>query len=260
MSFAAHELVHGMLRAYTPNYANEFLSYENENQYKNNLEKLGPEWEYADKKIYYKYNSLGHRSCELNELTSDYILFSGCSFTEGVGLALDDIYGVMIAKTLNKQYYNLGVGGSCPTIAAKNMIAFLSVMQNLPAAIIIQWPYFFRFYRISAEYRIQHLTPSEKISLYYNFMTKEKHAFRMNVLERAFFLHYLNNIGYKGQIIEMFSETYEELNEIIENSIAIPIKTNYFSMPNRVDYARDLGHPGSLTHNLYAAKILELLK
>lgn len=253
------ELFSGMLRAYNPNYENEFLSYENQDHYQNNLAKLGTNWEYASKKIYYKYNSIGHRSCELSELTNDYLLFAGCSVTEGVALANEDIYCNLVASRHNKQYYNLGVGGSCPTISAKNMLAFLSLVQKHPYAIIVQWPYFYRYFRVSNGYFINHLTPAGEDLEYYNFMQKERDAYRFNVLERAYFFHYLKNINYRGQVIEMFSQTEDEITEIVETA-GVPVESNYFMTPNMIDYARDLGHPGSKTHKLYANKILKLLK
>ena len=48
-----------------------------------------PDWNYYDSegKLKYKFNSLGYRTKELNNLHMDpYMLVIGCSYTEGVGL------------------------------------------------------------------------------------------------------------------------------------------------------------------------------
>jgi hypothetical protein len=88
----------------------EFLPLiESEENYKLNLLSQPNDWEYRTKQIRYKYNSLGHRSCELHELPKDYLLFAGCSFTEGIGLKLEDTYSHIVSQQLGLGYYNLGL-------------------------------------------------------------------------------------------------------------------------------------------------------
>lgn len=244
----------------------EFLPLvESEEKYQDNLLSQPIDWEYRTKKIRYKYNSLGHRSCELHELPKDYLLFSGCSFTEGIGLKLEDTYSHIVANKLGLGYYNLGLGGSCPSISVKNVITFLSkFMHNMPKSIIIQWPYFFRYYRVVPYLHIEHDTPhrtkDNDLSETYKVLLQNNDAYMYNISERLYLLHFLHNIKYNGKLIEFFSQTYQEIDYIK----GYDKSTNFtnlhsFEIPKCLDYARDLGHPGSLTNQSYADKILETL-
>ena len=252
------QFIHGLLRSYDPNFQGFFTSIDTADNFYTIKNSQPPDWEYHDKAIYYRYNSLGHRSVELSDLQDDYLLFTGCSVTEGVSLAEEDIYPTIVSKTLDKNFYNLGVGGSSPAITVKNLIAFLSFVKVYPQAIIIQWPFFQRYFDISTGYHIQHYSPACKASSLYKEMLTNNDAFRYNVVERNFMLHYLKNIGFCGKIVEMFNQTHSEIKTIGE-VIPSELNTIRFKLPHTVDYGRDLGHPGSKTHKLYADIILKHL-
>ena len=55
-------------------------------------------------------NFTGERAQEI--ILNNYILFTGCSHTKGVGLALEDTYPYLLAQKLNCDYYNLALGGT----------------------------------------------------------------------------------------------------------------------------------------------------
>lgn len=248
----------GLLRSYEPNFEGPFTDLESEDNFNKIKDKQPLDWEYHNKKIYYKYNEYGHRSVEISELQEDYLLFTGCSFTEGVSLAVEDTYCSLVSKALDKSFYNLAVGGSSPAITVKNLIGFLSQIKILPSAIVIQWPYFQRYYTVSDGLYIEHYTPACEPSILYKAMLLDDNAFRYNIIERNFLLDFLTNISYKGKIVEVFCQSDEEL-EIICKSEGLQFQTEKLRTIDHIDFGRDLGHPGSKTHRLYADKILELL-
>ena len=153
----------------------------------------------------------------------------------------------------------MAVGGGSPIIAVKNIIAFLSIIKFHPSAIVIQWPNFHRFYDISTGYHIQHYTPACDASEFYKEILINEYGFKYNAIERNFLLHYLTNIGYKGKIVEFFSQTNDEVKTIC-NALGPNFETYKFDIPPAIDVARDLGHPGSQTHRLYANRVLKILQ
>jgi hypothetical protein len=232
-----------------------------EESFQKNLLTQSIDWEYRNKQILYSYNSLGHRSCELSSLDKNYILFSGCSFTEGLGLCINDSYTTLVSNHLEKQSYNLGLGGSSPSIAVKNIMLFLTTMKEKhPDYIIIQWPYFWRYYGIIENYIIIEYTSQDVDNSLYEELLKNDHAFYYNCFERLNLLHFLHNLGFQGQLIEIFSQTEEEY-EKIKSKDWTTLFTNKkdIQLPTMVDRARDLCHPGSKTNKVFADAIIKIL-
>jgi hypothetical protein len=71
---------------------------------------------YADNSITYSFNEHGFRSDPF-ESNDHRMLFMGCSFTEGVGLPLEETYSSIIHQEIQQRlgvaipYWNLGLGG-----------------------------------------------------------------------------------------------------------------------------------------------------
>ena len=234
---------------------------ETEESFQENLLTQPIDWEYRDKQILYSYNSLGHRSCEISSLDKNYILFTGCSFTEGVGLSINDSYTTLVPNYVGKQSYNLGLSGTNPSITVKNIILFFTAMkENMPDQIVIQWPYFWRYYGIIENHIINAFTPQDVNNTLYKELLNNKHVFYYNCFERLNLLSFLHNLGFQGQLIEMFSQTEEEHKEIISKDWTVPFTNKKdIELPMMIDRARDLSHPGSKTNRLYAEAIIKIL-
>jgi hypothetical protein len=98
-------------------------------------------WTPDEDKDPYIINSLGYRSDEFSE-TRD-IVFAGCSFTWGVGVVLDGIWGNILSKSLNTKSYNLGWGGKSTQFIVQNTIGFCKEYGN-PKTIFCLFPDFTR--------------------------------------------------------------------------------------------------------------------
>lgn len=59
--------------------------------------------------IQYTFNSQGFRSNEFENKKN--FLALGCSYTQGIGLPLEQTWAHMLGQTLNLEAYNLGIGG-----------------------------------------------------------------------------------------------------------------------------------------------------
>lgn len=252
-------MIKGLIASQFRNFYGEFTDLETEKLFLERQKTQSVDWEYNTKKIFYKYNSLGHRSVEIDELGDNYILTTGCSNTEGVALAYEDTWSYNIAKHLDKKFYNLAVGGSGPYVACKNLMLFLSYVKKHPDIIIIQWPFFARFFRIDPSgIHIQHLSPaSTNDREYYEMLLKNDDAFLINIFERHTLLHFLNNINYQGKLLEMFNQNPGEVQKI--NCIDHDIDNKQIIIPIPIDKARDLAHPGSKSNKIIVDKILEVL-
>jgi len=253
-------MIDGFIHSGIVNSFSEFILVETEKEFLENQKTQPLDWEYNSKKIYYSYNRYGHRSIEMEQLQSNYILASGCSITEGVGLAHEDIWASVVAKELGKLVYNLGVGGSGPVITVKNIILFFSKVKEYPEIICIQWPEFFRYFRISNKLAVEHLNSgSSSDDEYYKILLKDDTVFYNNIFERRHLFHFLQNIGYEGKIIEFFANFPEEARIINDHTKDLHLQTDKFLTPLGPDHARDLRHPGSKCHKIYAEHVLSYL-
>lgn len=119
----------------------EFEHPDDEESFKENLKKFGPEWHYAKKKIVYECNSLGYRTKELEHYKDkDFVLVMGCSHTEGHGLAEDELWHCQITKEFGLEVLNAGFAGSGADLHMMNTMLFLRYSGLRPKAVVIQWP------------------------------------------------------------------------------------------------------------------------
>lgn len=119
---------------------------DSEERYQKNLETQPIDWYYRNKQFTYSYNQYGHRSKNINDIDLDnYILFTGCSHTEGVGLELEKTYPYLVAEKLGCDYYNLGLGGSGIDVIEHNVVQWFLTVKKKPKYLFIQWPDHSRF-------------------------------------------------------------------------------------------------------------------
>jgi hypothetical protein len=99
--------------------------------------------------VYYKYNNLGHRCKNADEIDLDnYILFAGCSHTFGEGLNVEQTYPYITAKNLDCDYYNLGIPASGIDVLFYNVMMWLSLHKK-PKLLVLQYPDHTRFSSIT---------------------------------------------------------------------------------------------------------------
>ena len=221
-----------------------FLPEESEERFLKALETQPDNWIYRTETITYKYNNHGHRCMDINDLSEGYILFAGCSHTEGIGLKLERTYPYLVSKHYQRSYYNLALGGTGPDVVMFNIIGFLSKVKIKPSMVIIQWPDFSRFFHINKDWFLNLYMASNPSNMILKYMIINDIPYRQNVFYRYNTLQHLNNHGIKN-IVE---ETVEKDGETVK------VKFPYF-----VDKARDLSHGGNFTNMTRAKNIIEVL-
>lgn len=195
--------------------------------------------------ISYSYNSLGHRCKEIEEIDLDnYILFAGCSHTEGYGLHLNDTYPYLTAKYLKCDYYNLGLHSAGFDILFYNVLNWINKFPK-PKLLVIQYPDSSRFSTLESESSL--IVPHGPWSTpdYVDLLMKSDDLglllFR-NYCFRQLLNQYTNNIP-------MIKLVFGGIKTYDVESIRI----------EKLDYAVDNLHYGIETHNMCAETIIEQL-
>jgi hypothetical protein len=99
------------------------------------------EWKYDNYDIEYKFNSLGYRTKEIEELEDDFILTFGCSYSEGVGLKQEDLWCEILAKNLNIDLFNAAKQATGMDIVYWNGFMWTNSDAPLPKLVVAQWPH-----------------------------------------------------------------------------------------------------------------------
>lgn len=228
-----------------------------EERFLDNLNK-NPNWEYKDIHIEYTYNQYGHRCVDLTNLDHEYFLFTGCSFTEGIGHKLEHTYPYIVANAFNKRYYNLAVGGTGPEIVLHNLSLFLSKIQKKPKYVIIQWPVFSRFFTVENNEILRHYAGiDDSKNRFYQFYLEHPNILESkNILYRTIALQLIKNMGISG-VIETF--TYAPKKQYLltdtNSSLVDPLFFD-FKKPK----ARDMSHSGIIPQLNHANAIIEKIK
>ncbi len=123
----------------------EFSGSDSEKLYTDNLKLQSDDWYYRTNKISYVRNSNGHRCKEVSDIDLDnYILYTGCSHTEGIGTELEKTYPYLVSNKLNCEYYNLAIGGTGIDVVNYNLNMWFAKIKKPPKLLIFQWPYHVR--------------------------------------------------------------------------------------------------------------------
>jgi hypothetical protein len=214
--------------------------------YKKNLKEQPEDWLYRTKSITYKYNSHGFRCTDIKDLDFDnYILFTGCSHTEGVGLELEDTYPYKVSKHFNTDYYNLAVGGSGLDVLEHNLITWFLKFKKKPKYVFIQWPDHSRYAGVFPNY--------ENILLMGSWHPESKFKDFMAAGEITGFFHsrkYLTSRLLSNVIdVPIFNVQYSALSSF----------QTYDFLIKKIDLARDLAHSGIKTNQIITDQIIQTI-
>ena len=118
-----------------------FSSSDSVKLYVENLKIQPKDWYYRTNKVSYIRNSNGHRCKEIADIDLDnYILYTGCSHTEGIGIELEKTYAHLLSNKLNCDYYNLAIGGTGTDVVNYNLAMWFAKIKKPPKLLVLQWP------------------------------------------------------------------------------------------------------------------------
>jgi hypothetical protein len=216
----------------------DWVSGDTKETYENNLRErrsLLEKHNWLNNKVTYTLNSEGFR-CK--EFTNDpSVMFLGCSFTLGVGVNVEQSWTTIVSDSLNLKCINLGQAGGSNDTAFRLGSHWIKKLQ--PKLVIL-------------------LTPSQhRLEL---IEKKMIHFFTPGILHKDRFSTFLQTW--------LHDETNAAMN-VSKNTLALEyiclqnkIKFVKYDASNfrRLDYARDLAHPGVESHKELASKILNLVE
>ena len=196
------------------------------------------DWYYRNKVITCSFNRNGHRSKNIEDIDLDnYILFTGCSHTQGTGLEEDKTYVAQLSKKLNCDYYNLAIPATGLDVVEHNLLLWMATVPKKPKFVVIQWPDHSRYTSYNENFlhllergtwntepEFQRFVVSAEISgLYYarKFMT-------INLIKNVLKVPYI---------------TLNVNNQVQYDTENLCLRT--------IDLARDLGHSGIKSHTVF---------
>lgn len=213
---------------------------------------------FSSRDVIYKFNNYGFRCDDFEEhLLNPYrILFAGCSYTEGVGLPLEQTWTKILhsnlCERLNLQvpFWSIGAAASSTDHVTRNFNYFYNMLR--PQIVIYLVPYLERrerwmgdfFNAISPE--TQEYKNNNRIMLdqkYVNYQT-EKNFVMMDLMLKS-----INSQAYLIFLDKDYNVDYMNL----EYMHKVDVDIDFFR--NRKDLARDKMHPGPIA-NLELAEIL----
>jgi hypothetical protein len=229
------------------NTTSNFLSDDSEEQLLENSKSQPPDWYYNNAELVYSFNSQGHRSKNIEDIDQDnYILFSGCSHTMGVGLELEKTYPYLLSTKLGTDYYNLAIPGTGMDVVEYNLLSWFFKIKKKPKLVVIQWPDHSRFI--------------------------EYDSMRDNVLPHGTWDNQSNFVSFiiNSEDTGMFYARKAITNRLIKNVVDVPVVTFNFgsqrdygiydlNMP-RLDKARDLSHAGIKSHASFTETLFNHIK
>jgi hypothetical protein len=229
------QCIDGFYNGYQPNVNTDYVPGDNYEMFVKNCEKMPEDWYYRNVTINYSYNRLGFRFKQPENIDLDnYILYTGCSHTEGIGLELERSFPYLISKHFNMDYVNLAVSGTGIDILECNLLTWLHKFEKKPRLVVIQYPDHSRFIAKYPGY--DHLI--------------ESGSWQDNEHEKRFIV--------LAEESGLFNARKFLINSNIKNTIDVPFVTiNFSSLAlydssaltlRRIDRARDLSHAGVLSH------------
>lgn len=221
----------------------EWSGGDTEEAFLHNSKTLPDHWYYHNAPITYKINKNGHRSKDISDLNLDnYLLFTGCSITEGVGLEESKTYCAVLSKKLECDYYNMGLGATGVDVAIHNLLVWFSTVPKKPKAVIIQWPDFTRC-----------ITGTSANHLETRGLWQENDDYNR-------FVDLGINLGFfeaKNLLISSLIKHVIKV-PIVEIGVSrlIPIHNDIVKL-KIIDFARDLSHPGIKSNEDFAEDIYD---
>lgn len=236
--------LHGFIGSSTYNTKLDFASSDTFEKYQSHLLSQPDDWYYRNQSIEYSYNENGHRSKSIKDIDFDnYILFTGCSHTEGIGIELSKTYAYLLANSLEKDYYNLAVGGTGIDVIEYNLLYWFTKYKKKPKFVVVQWPDHSRFLSLYPGY--ESFIPNG------SWVTDDNHKKFVVASEISGFFNARKHISYRliKNVIDVPIIGVYLGSLSLYDSLGIPIR--------RMDHARDLQHSGIKTNNDVANRLLD---
>jgi hypothetical protein len=196
-----------------------------------------------------------HRTIEPEDITSEYILVCGCSFSMGEGITNTETYAHLLSENLSVPVYNLSLSASGCDFIELNIKNWITNFSIKPKLVIVQWSF--------PHSRMLHFKDG---SPYLLGPWTVDNNFRHDLWKKEFELQkcYKNNIDniYNISLASRKSLLdFLNINQI--NYIEIMLDDHTFiesTIFNTVDRGIDGQHPGPETHRNISDRLTSMIK
>lgn len=234
----------------------QWYSSDTEQRYQDNLKSnynvlLKNNW--IDNSFTYKFNSNGFRCKEFTD--TDSIMFLGCSFTQGIGLPVDDIFPNLVAKSLNLNCLNLAVHGTSADTAFRLASIYLEKIKPKICIPVLLFEHRLELLQPDTAHYFTgqwSMTGPDKLDSNYRKYYIEFYEKWMIQPENAS-LNFNKNLLAIQQLCHNQNIKFYKCDSFIDNGKRLTITDNYHTEPTK---ARDLIHPGVGLHRKIADTIL----
>jgi hypothetical protein len=227
----------------------EWVSPDTKESFDKHIKTQPASWYYRTNTISYKYNSNNYRCPEWDNIVwEESWIIMGCSFVEGIGLIESDSLPCQLSKLISEPVINLGVSGSSTDVVLFNTIRLTTKGIRPKGVIILNGN--FSLARLSVftpEYAV-HTGPwvvdwpktADRFpysTLYDLWTTFPSHA-------EAY-----SQMCLQGAVAIWKCENIPVFHVNVDTDLSL-----------KIDYARDLKHPGRATFLKWAREIAKKLK
>jgi hypothetical protein len=215
----------------------KWLSSDNKEHYEKNVKKskhLLEKHKWLGKEIDYRINKYGFR-CE--EFTDDpSILWLGCSYTSGIGVQEENTFAHIVSRKLNLKNFNLSQAAGSNDTCFRIGSFWIPILK--PKIVVLVKPDEVRFELINT-YGDPEASPERELSRYW-VMQKLNRDIQLD--------RNISGLKYYCQTVNA------KFYEVCGRDVFVHRDRNGTPL-HITDYARDLGHPGIILHQIAATRL-----
>lgn len=230
---------------------------------------------YLNTPVVYRYNEHGHRNSDsvhdINSSSEPYILVTGDSFTEGIGLAVEETYAQRLKELTGYEVYNLGLGGTGVDSMLHNLVVWSTLATKPPAMVVCQWS------------DINRSMEMYNSKFFPNTLSKNQQLMGANHLsdtsfKRPWIEHFINSGNELNYFVSRAISAECQIKKLYQNSKRVNVVipgwevTHSWANENKIywtptpkadifryeiDLARDLQHKGRSAHSWLAQEIIK---
>lgn len=226
-------------------FSKDFL--DSEESFKENLKTQPKNWYYRNNAVLYSVNSQGYRCNDFKYLDwGNSIIMLGCSYVFGASVTDHDTLPFRLQELLGIDVINLGVNGGSQYTNLYNLVT-LKMNGITPKAIINVWPSSNRISNFRHDMTIFHSGP------WNNWGFSDRFDYTENLSK---FQTHKVNLDFSMKIVELL---YPDTPVLHTSMIKTDIDDRMLYLP-KIDFGRDLAHPGIESHKTNAIAIYNLIK
>ncbi len=248
----------------------EFAGPDSRELYERNLKYLPQDWIYRKTDIEYSFNSSRLRmNKDIENVDQSYILFSGTSYTMGVGIKEEDRFSEKISKQLNLDFINF----AGPTYSVKiQTISFFNLLKTnlpLPKVLVVEnAPEIgYTFYNngnfvCANKPFLKHLQGHDTQADVYKTLLDTDFFFQEANIYRNMLIGTCKRLG-----IKMLEVSFNINDRFVTENGILSIDDEYKGVDISTELARDVrihngnysAHPGTGIHQLITDRLLKLI-